>query len=154
MRQEFRRIAMFAVFGSIAAGLGLAQDVPAPAVRHPFLRHHLRECLAILDLTDPQKSDIQAVFDAAKPTIDADVAAVRAVRQTLRTAVEAVPPDACAIGTDALALKAAREALHTEREAVRGQVLAVLTPDQQTRLQGCLDAPWPDAAAAEESATE
>jgi Spy/CpxP family protein refolding chaperone len=152
MRKDIRRIAAIAAFGLAAAALGSAQDAAAPAVRHPFLRHHLRECLAILDLSDQQKTDIQAVFDAARPTLESDVAAVRAARQTLEAAVQANPPDACAIGTDVLALKTAREILSAERESVRDQVFAILTPEQQMRLQGCLDAPWPDAAPAEDTA--
>jgi Spy/CpxP family protein refolding chaperone len=108
--------------------------------------------LAILDLTDPVKADIESLLQAAKPTVETDVAAVRSARETLKGALEATPPDACAIGADALALKAARETLRAERQAVRGAVLAILTPDQQSRLQGCLDAPSADAIPVDESA--
>ena len=52
----------------------------------------------------------------------------------------------------ALALKAARETLRAERQTVFNQVLAILRPDQQTRLQGCVDAPSAGAAGADDSA--
>ena len=141
MRRLTLRIVL-AVFGLALAGLALAQNAPAPASPHPFLRHRLRECLAIVDLTDAEKASIQAILDAAAPTIQADGDAVKTARQTLQTALEANPPDACAIGADALALKSARETLRAERQAVLQQVEAALRPDQVSRLEGCLAAPF------------
>jgi lambda repressor-like predicted transcriptional regulator len=108
MRRLTLRIAL-AAFGLALAGRGFAQNAPAPASPHPFLRHRLRECLAIVDLTDAEKASIQAILDAAAPTIQADADAVQAARQTLKTALEANPPDACAIGADALAEVGARD---------------------------------------------
>lgn len=115
-----------------------AQDAAVPA--HP-VRHHIRECLSILDLSDAQKAQIQAILEAAKPAFEANVAAARAARDTLKAAAAAVPPDACAIGNDFLAVKAAVATVRAQVEAVRGQVVATLTPEQQARFQGCLDAP-------------
>ena len=143
MRRSLSRLAALGVLVFLPAFAASAQD--AAAVRHPR-RHHLKECLSILDLPDQQKTDIQGIFDAAKPALEADLAAVAAARQTLQTAAGAVPPDACAVGTDFLAVKAAVATLRAERDAVRDQILATLTPDQQSRLEGCLDAPRPDAA--------
>ncbi len=116
----------------------LAQD--APDARRPG-RHHFRACLSILDLTEEQKVAIVGILDAARPTLEADAAAVHAARETLRAALETQPPDACAIGADALAVKAAVDVLRQEREAVRAQIVATLTPEQQARFEGCLDAP-------------
>jgi len=145
MRPNLRRIVLFAALGLATAGFELAQDAPAPstpaAPAHPFFRHRLRECLSILDLTDAEKTALQAIFAAAAPTVQADVAAVEAARQTLKTALEANPPDACGIGADALALKTARETLRAERDSIRQQVEAALQPDQVSRLEGCLAAP-------------
>lgn len=143
MRQGFRRFAVFAASG-LAAAFVSAQQAPTPSTpsTHPILRHHLRECLSILDLSDQQKADIQAILEAAAPTLQADADAVKTARLTLTAALEANPPDACAIGADALALKGARETLRSERESVRQQVEATLTPDQVARLEGCLAAPF------------
>jgi Spy/CpxP family protein refolding chaperone len=143
MRRFRLRLAVSAILSLVCLS-AFAQEASAAAGR---VRHrHLRECLSILGLTDQQKTDIQGIFDAAKPEVEADVATVRAARQTLRAAVGSVPPDACAIGSDALALETALKTLAAERDAVRTQVFATLTPDQQSRLDGCLDAPRPDAA--------
>lgn len=147
--RNLQRIAVFTAFGLSMAGFALAQGAPAPATppAHPVFRHRLRECLSILDLSDAQKAQIQGILEAAAPAIQADVDAVKMARETLKAALEANPPDACAIGADALALKSARETLHAERESVLQQVEATLSPDQVARLEGCLAAPWRDAAA-------
>ena len=146
-----RFLPRFALFAGVSLAFTLSAFAQEAVIRHAA-RHRLKECLSILDLTDQQKSDIAGILEAAKPTFEANVAAVRAARETFRTAVAAVPPDACAIGSDALAVKAAVATLRAQRDAVRGQVLATLRPDQQTRLQGCLDAPLPDTTAADETA--
>ena len=148
MRNDFRRAAALCAFGLAIAVSGLAQDAPPTTPANPSVHHRLHDCLAILNLTDPDKTSIENVLAAAKQTVQADVAAVKTARQTLETALAATPPDACTVGADALALKAAREALRTERHTVLNQILAVLMPDQQSRLRGCLDSPFPDTVPA------
>jgi Spy/CpxP family protein refolding chaperone len=124
-----------------------AQTAPVPAPDHPGHFHRLRRCLAILDLTDEQKASVQAILEAAKPTLQADTAAVHAARETLHADAEATPPDACLIGNDFLALRTALRTLQGDLEATRGQILAQLTPEQQSKLEGCLEAPRLDPAA-------
>ncbi len=135
------RLPRLTALAFVALGMALpslAQD--APDTRRPG-RHHFRACLSILDLTEEQKVTIVGILEAARPALEADAAAVRAAREALRAALETQPPDACAIGNDALAVQAAVLALRDEREAVRAQVVATLTPEQQDRFEGCLDAP-------------
>lgn len=149
MRRPWSPLAVSALLGLVLALPALAQDAPAARISG---RPHLRACLSILELSDQQKSDIAGILESATPTVQADVDAVRAARETLRAALDVVPPDACAIGSDALAVKAAVATLRIERDAVRAQILATLSPDQQTRLQGCLDAPRPEASTTDETA--
>jgi len=128
----------------------LAQE--APDTRRPG-RHHFRVCLSILDLTEEQKVAIVGILEAARPALADAAAAVHVARETLRAALEAQPPDACAIGNDALAVDAAVDALQQQRDAVRAQVVATLTLEQQSRFEGCLDAPRrPILAGADEPA--
>jgi len=152
MRRLTTRI-VFSALGLSLAGLVLAQSAPVPAAPHPLLRHRLRECLSIIDLTDAEKASIQAILDAAAPTLQADADAARAARETLKTALEANPPDACAIGADALALRSARETLQAERQSVLQQVEATLLPDQVSRLEGCLAAPLASTTGAGDTPT-
>jgi Spy/CpxP family protein refolding chaperone len=139
-----RRLSRF--FLSLLPGLlvafgALAQTAPVPAPDHPGHFHRLRRCLAILDLSDDQKASIQAILDGAQPTLQADAEAVRLARQRLHADASAVPPDACLIGNDFLALRAAADTLHAELDAVRSQIMEQLSPEQQTKLEGCLQAP-------------
>jgi Spy/CpxP family protein refolding chaperone len=133
-------------FPSLFLGLlfsfgALAQTTPVPALDHPGHFHRLRRCLAILDLSDEQKASIQAILEAAQPTLQADAEAVRLARQTLHTDAAAVPPDACLIGNDFLALRAAADTLHADFESVRSRVMEQLNAEQQSKLEGCLQAP-------------
>jgi Spy/CpxP family protein refolding chaperone len=105
-------------------------------------RHRFVRCLAILDLSAEQRTQIMGLIEAARPGLEADLAALRAAGEALRASLEADPPDACQIGNDALAVQAARETLIAAREALRAQITAVLTPEQQTRFEGCLDFSW------------
>ncbi len=108
MRRVHRLSAL--AFLALALALpGLAREDPASRP-HPG-RHRFRECLSILDLTDQQKTDILGVLEAARPALEADLAAVKAARETLRADLDAPTPEACTIGADTLAVKAAVETL-------------------------------------------
>lgn len=143
MPRILSRLVTALLLGLLLSVRAFADKGPEPS--HP--RHgHLRECLTILDLTDAQEADIQGILDAARPELQAALEAVRTAREALRAAVETVAPDACLVGNDFLSLRAARQTLGNGLEAVRGQIMATLTPDQQSKLEGCLQAPRPNAA--------
>ena len=118
-----------------------AQTAPAAPqfVHHPF--GELRECLRILDLSDAQKADITAIFEAAKPQVEAFLVTLKADREALKADLAKTPPDPCAVGKDILQLHSDREAARAFFESVRDQVLAVLTAEQKAKLAGCLQAP-------------
>ena len=144
----------------LATAPALAQPAVLPAfaqpaastpqrLGHPFAR--LRRCLVVLDLTDAQKADIKAVFDAAKPQFEALAATLKADRDALKTDLSKTPPDPCAIGNDVLKLHADREAMRTFLGGVKDQMLALLTDAQKAKLAGCLEAPWFTADASAET---
>ena len=97
-------------------------------------------CLSILDLTADQKTAITGIVTAARPDLQADAQALRADREKLRSDINA-GADKCVIGQDALTAHADAQKLRSAAAAVRDQVLAQLTPDQQSKLKGCLQAP-------------
>jgi Spy/CpxP family protein refolding chaperone len=138
-----RRIPLFAAATLLA--LGAVVPVFAQAERQAIrpLRHRFVRCLSILDLTDEQKAKIEGFVEAARPELDADVAAVRAAYDTVEASLQAQPPDACQIGADALALQSARQTLIAARQALRDQIAGILTPDQQSRFDVCIDLFWP-----------
>jgi Spy/CpxP family protein refolding chaperone len=95
-------------------------------------------CLRAADLTDAQKTDIKALSDAARPGFEADVAAIRAARETLDNHT-AAGADKSVLGQDYLNVSAASKKLRDDHSALQAQILAKLTPDQKTKVQSCLD---------------
>jgi Spy/CpxP family protein refolding chaperone len=117
---------------------------PGPErVHHPFA--HILRCLGVLHLTDAQKADIKAVFEAAKPEAEAIAAKLKADREALKSEIEKNPPDPCAVGNAFLQLHADRGAAKALFDRVKDAVLALLTPEQKAKLAGCLEAPKPPA---------
>jgi Spy/CpxP family protein refolding chaperone len=101
--------------------------------------HGLLRCLRNVDLTDSQKADIKAILDAAKPTVEADLAAIKAARQQLNTDYTNGAATSV-IGQDYINLRTAVKKLQDDGSATKNLVLGKLTPDQVTKVQACLDA--------------
>jgi Spy/CpxP family protein refolding chaperone len=99
----------------------------------------LRKCLSSLDLSADQKSAIQAIVTAAKPTLEADAATVKSDRQKVSADITA-GADKCVIGQDVLTAHTDALALRTAAAAVRDQILAKLSTDQQNSVKDCLAA--------------
>jgi Spy/CpxP family protein refolding chaperone len=95
-------------------------------------------CLGAADLTDAQKTDIKALFDAARPGFDGDVAAIRAARTTLNNDADS-GADKSVLGQDFLNVRAASRKLRDDHAALQAQILTRLTADQKTRVQSCLE---------------
>ena len=124
------------------------RPAPAAVADDPDLGRFIL-CLRILDLSDAQKADIQAILEAAKPTLQADGEGIKAAAEKLRADVEA-GADRCLIGQDYLDLRAAQKKLNADVAGVKDQILGTLTEDQKKKLRGCLQAPRNAAAAAAE----
>jgi Spy/CpxP family protein refolding chaperone len=120
-----------------------ADDRPAAVLAGRDARGHglqrLRMCLALVDLNADEKAAIQAIVAAAQPGLQADADAVRADHQKLRADVSG-GADKCVVGQDLLTAHADADKLRADAGAVRDQILAKLTPDQQNRVKGCLQA--------------
>ena len=99
----------------------------------------LLRCLRQADLSDSQKSDIKAIFEAAKPTIQADAQAIKAARQKLDADFDA-GADKSVLGADYIAVRTATKKLRDDGQAVHDQILGKLSADQKTKVQDGLDA--------------
>jgi Spy/CpxP family protein refolding chaperone len=138
--KQFRRILMAAAALALMALPGFAQDRAPVALAEghrgfPFLR-----CLRAADLTDSQKADIKTILEAAKPTLQKDHQTIRADRQKLHADLEA-GADRSVLGGDVQTLHADMKTLQADMKAVKDQIVAKLTPDQQSKIEGCLSAP-------------
>jgi Spy/CpxP family protein refolding chaperone len=126
--------------GPMGGGRMGAGPAPAIADAHPRGLRFLR-CLAILDLTDAQKADIKALVVAETATLKGLHDTLATDRQALVAALGATTPDACAVGAALLKVHADREAIRAELAKIATGVESLLTAEQKTRFEGCVQAP-------------
>lgn len=139
-------IAVLALLFLLSSTVAFAQ-APGKPEKGPS---RLQKCLSIVGLSDGQKTQIRSIFEAARPELEALHQTLAADRQALKSAIEAVPQDACAIGGALVKVQASKKAVRAELEETRAAVVAVLTPDQKAKLEGCLEAPRDDAPSGSE----
>ena len=136
-----KRLVRTASLAALAAVLTLplfAQDRPGMGARMERHGGHLLRCLRRADLSDSQQADIKAIFEAGRPTLQADAQAIRTARQKLNADYDA-GADKSVLGADYIAVRAAAKKLHDDGQALRDQVLGKLTADQKASVQDCLD---------------
>jgi Spy/CpxP family protein refolding chaperone len=118
-----------------------ADDRPAAVLAgragHGHGLQRLRRCLATVDLTDDQKSAIQAIVAAAKPGLEAGAQTVKTDHEKLHADIS-TGADKCVVGQDLLTAHADADKLRAAASAVHDQIVAKLTPDQQSKLTACL----------------
>jgi Spy/CpxP family protein refolding chaperone len=103
----------------------------------------LHRALASLDLTDAQKTKIQALVDQQKGDVQAFREQMKADRVALRTAVEATTPDPTVVGKAFLKVHADGQAAKAKLQALRSKLTPILTAEQNARLDGFLSAMRP-----------
>lgn len=98
----------------------------------------LTPCLFVLNLSDAQRLQVRQIIDAEQPAITAIADRLKADHTALDSVVNVASPDSCAVGTAYLKIAADNRALQAEFTTIRTKVENVLTPDQRSRLDGCL----------------
>jgi len=88
-----------------------------------------------LDLTVDQKAALKSQREEARKTLQPLMEEQRRLRQELRTALEAEGADATAVGNLMLSIQKQRQELRSLRKGFEDQRLALLTPEQQTKLE-------------------
>jgi Spy/CpxP family protein refolding chaperone len=137
-RTKLVTLTLLALTFAISSGVALAQEqaTAPPGPKLPILK-----CLAIVDLTADQKTQIKAIVETTLPKLQALGQTVQADRLALKTALEATPQDNCAIGAALVKLTTDEKAVGTELQNLRKAIIALLTPEQKAKLDGCLEAP-------------
>ena len=120
----------------LAGGVALAQNQGG---RGHFGRG-IRAAMAILDLTDAQKTKVKEIFASQRTEGMAFRAQVQANRAALRAAAASANPDPAAVGAAFLKVRADGQAAAAKMKAVRTQIEAVLTPEQKAKLDGWIAA--------------
>ncbi len=153
MKTQLRQIALFTCFTAAtafasqiaAADTGSAADQPKVECqqhqgrfgqgghrgRHHFFKKMARE----LGLTDQQKSQAKELFQANRTQNKPLREALMSARQQLRTLVQSGSADETAIRAQSAKVAAAQADLAVKRAQATKQFLALLTPDQVTKLR-------------------
>jgi Spy/CpxP family protein refolding chaperone len=132
--------AVLTAAGVLAAANGFAQPGPGPGPGHDRMARAVHQAMSILDLTDAQKAKVKTIFAAQRSENAAFRAQVEADRAALKAAAAAVNPDPAAVGAAFLKVRADGQAFGAKMKAVRGQVDAILTPEQKAKLDGWIAA--------------
>jgi hypothetical protein len=127
-------------FALLVAGPLAAQERRGMGMHGGFAARRLTRCLATLDLSAAQKTDIDAAIAAAKPTLQADRQSLAADRQKLKTDLDA-GADKSVIGQDTVTLHTDRQKLRADAVALRDQIVSKLDSDQKSQLKGCFRGP-------------
>lgn len=123
--------------------LGLVAQ-PSPNRGHDRSKHRpeadkLIKCLSVIDLSEEQKTQVRGILEASRAEIQVLMEEGRALHEALQAASET--GDACSVGTAFLNVQSHREEIEALRESIREDISALLSPEQQAKLAGCLRAP-------------
>lgn len=149
MRKQLRHLAVFTCLTSAAAcgGRLAAADTGAPADgpeagcpqqqghRGHRGHHFARKMAKELGLTDRQKSQAKALFQGSRAQNKPLFSAMIAAKQQLRGLVQSGSADETAIRAQAAKVAAAEADLAVKRAQIAKQFLALLTPEQVTKLR-------------------
>ena len=113
---------------ALAAGMLLA-DTPAAQNRQG---RGIERMSTVLGLTDAQKAQAKAIFDAEHQAAQPLFKQIRTLRQSLHSAATGGGGDVDQLSSQLGTLTGQLSAIHTKSMA---QFYAMLTPDQQTKAQ-------------------
>jgi Spy/CpxP family protein refolding chaperone len=123
---------------AVAAAAGLATaawaQTAAPGHDGRARARRVDRVASYLGLSDQQKESWRALRERQRDEMKPVLEEGRTLRDRLRTALQAEPQDPTTIGQAMIDLKAQRDKVKVRREAYRQQLRALLTPEQQQKL--------------------
>ena len=87
-----------------------------------------------LTLTDSQLTAIEAIRTSARTANQQTLTDLRTKETALQTLLKSTNPDPAAVGKLMVDIQALRATLHTANTSLTDQAVALLTPDQKTKL--------------------
>lgn len=91
--------------------------------------------LRALGLTEAQRQQVRDIHERHRANLQTAGQQLRQAFAAQRTAVETTPVDEGQIRSTTEALASAQTAVAIERAQIRSEVIGILTPEQQTKLQ-------------------
>ena len=149
MRKQLGTLALFTcitattAFGSTIVSTETDSQAKLPEVRQGQHQHkghrvpgrHLEMMAKELGLTDQQKTEAKVLFEKNRAQHKPLFGALRTSRQQLRALVRSGTADEAAIRAQAAQVAAAEAELAVKKAQGAKQFLALLTPEQATKLQ-------------------
>lgn len=97
--------------------------------------HNPRALARALRLTEQQAATLRTLLEDLKATTAPLHEEGKALREALRTELEADSPNACEVGTAALAVHENHEEIEAARQAFDTAFTAILTPEQRAKYE-------------------
>jgi protein CpxP len=104
-----------------------------------FEKHMLGFFADYLDLTDVQQTQAKQILDKERPTVQPLIAQLAQTHQKMRALEEASSFDEAAVRTMATQQAQTMTELIVQKARIKSELIAVLTPDQKTKLQKFMD---------------
>ncbi len=104
-------------------------------------RHNFRKIAEKLELSDAQRAQARAIFQANRPVVQPILANLHTERQNLRALMHADTLDEAAIRAETARIAGIQADLNVNRARVNAQFRAILTPAQQATLNALRQGP-------------
>jgi Spy/CpxP family protein refolding chaperone len=117
--------------GALVAGASMAAEPPARPDRRGPMGGRVG---SYLGLSDEQKAQLADEREKARPQMQALFEKMRANREKMREALAAPAPDPATVGAIAIEAHQLQQQMKAQREAGEKALRAMLTPEQQTKL--------------------
>src|SRR5690349_10265806 len=128
-QDPMKRIAIIIAFITLIASAAIAQQPRRQGPPPPP-----RELAEYLGLTTDQQTQIEALHQSQRATIEPLLDQRRAADEQVHALVEAATPDPTAIGKQVLAVHAIDQQIKSAHDAMDQKISALLTPDQKVKF--------------------
>ena len=98
----------------------------------------IQKCLAAANLTPDQQTAIDGILASGKATMQADFQALNTDHQKLQADLNN-GADKSVVGQDTITVNNDKAKLKADRQALKDQVMSKLQPDQQSKVNTCLE---------------
>ena len=123
-----KRLSITIALVTLAASIAVAQPQRRPGPPPPRLNE-------FLNLTAAQETQIDALHESMRATIDPLFEQKRAAEEQLRALAESANPDPTAVGKQFLAMHAIDQQIKSAHDAMEQKVAALLTSDQKLKFE-------------------
>lgn len=137
-RKSVARIVVMFCVAALMAFASIAQaDTGGGSGEHcgKHHQHNFKKFAKKLGLTDAQKAQAKAIFQANKPVVKPIFASLRSERKNLEALIHADAIDEAAIRAETARIAGIQADLNVNRAKVSAQFRAILTPDQLATLK-------------------